>query len=353
MVLLLFAAGCAHDEQAATGSADVESQSLTAAGSEATPTPGISAHERLDLAVTLLQKGDAAHAEVELKSYLSQVPDSKSAKLLLSEIETPISNLYPKENFAVTLGKNDTLSGLAANYLGDPLAFYGLARYNNIAAPGKIVAGQQIRIPKTSAAIAAQADRDPASKVASATSLPLRLTSSADETAPATEPPRAAAPDPWNDFKLAVAAGRFVDAAKAADNLQAGSGQAPALAETWLRAAALEQSVDPASAAAHAAKAGNLYLKALKNPDKARAAFQLALSAVPSDAAAQSGLRQANARIAGEYYRRGLVAFQHQDLDGAIAAWNKVLAVDPENRDAQLNRAQALQLKANLQKLRG
>ncbi len=161
--------------------------------------------------------------------------------------------------------------------------------------------------------------------------------------------------DPWSDFKAAVAAGHYVDAAAAADAAQfgPGSGRAPVLADTYMRAAVIERNADPAQAAAHARKAGALYLNVLKNPEKARAAFQLALSAAPGDAAAQSGLRQASARSAGEYYRRGMIAFQHQDLDGAIAAWNKVLAIDPNNRDAQLNRAQAVQLKANLQKLRG
>jgi lipoprotein NlpI len=47
-----------------------------------------------------------------------------------------------------------------------------------------------------------------------------------------------------------------------------------------------------------------------------------------------------------------MIAFQRQDLDGAIAAWDKVLALDPDHKDAQLNRAQALKLKENLKKLR-
>ena len=57
-------------------------------------------------------------------------------------------------------------------------------------------------------------------------------------------------------------------------------------------------------------------------------------------------------KLADVYYERGLVAFQHQDLNTAIADWDKVLAIDPDHKDAQLSRAQAVRLKNNLAKLR-
>jgi Tfp pilus assembly protein PilF len=57
-------------------------------------------------------------------------------------------------------------------------------------------------------------------------------------------------------------------------------------------------------------------------------------------------------KLADLYYERGLVAFQHQDLNTAIADWDKVLAIDPNHKDAQLSRAQAVRLKNNLAKLR-
>ena len=47
-----------------------------------------------------------------------------------------------------------------------------------------------------------------------------------------------------------------------------------------------------------------------------------------------------------------MIAFQRQDLDSAISNWDKVLAIDPNYKDTQLNRAQALQLKKNLQELK-
>jgi hypothetical protein len=53
------------------------------------------------------------------------------------------------------------------------------------------------------------------------------------------------------------------------------------------------------------------------------------------------------------YYRTGVTAFQRQDLAGAIAAWDRTLALDPTHKGAQLSRAQALEMQANLEKLRG
>ena len=79
--------------------------------------------------------------------------------------------------------------------------------------------------------------------------------------------------------------------------------------------------------------------------------LQIAIALTPDSAEAKTLLAEASRKVADRRYKEGLVAFQRQDLDGAIAAWNKVLAIDPGYKDAQLNRAQALKLKENLKKL--
>lgn len=193
-------------------------------------------------ALELLQDGDARAGDTELHAYLKDVPESKSALFLIAQIERPLSELYPTDNFTVKLSRNDSLSSLARTYLGDSLAFYGLARYNNIAVPGKVGEGQNIKIPKTPEAIAALARS-------------------------------VAAPTP----------------------------------------------ISPVSA------------PTVAKPSK------------PADSPS---------KLAETYYARGLVAFQHQDLNSAIADWDKVLAIDPNYKDAQLSRAQAIRLKNNLAKLK-
>jgi tetratricopeptide (TPR) repeat protein len=207
------------------------------------PVAVVNTADRLDHAIALLQQGNAKDAEVELHAVLIANPDSKQAQYLMAQIETPVSGLFPTKSFPVKLAKDDTLSSIARAYLGNPLAFYGLARFNNIAVPQSVVRGQTIRIPRTPETLAALARRN----------APPPATAQATDTPPV-------------------------------------------------------------------------------------------LVAKPSPAAQH--------KLAQEYYRKGVVAFQHQELETAIAFWDKCLAIEPDNSDAQLNRAQALHLKDNLAKLR-
>jgi len=212
------------------------------------PAPPMDATARAALlqhALDLLQIGDAKNAYVALHTYLKDVPDSKAAAYLIAQIEKPLSDLFPTDSFTIKLSRNDSLSSLAKTYLGDSLAFYGLARYNDIPVPGKISEGQTIRIPRTAVSLQALA----------------RIT------AAAAAPPASAVPAVSTPSK----------SAKAADDSR---------------------------------------------------------------------------KLADLYYERGLAAFQHQDLNTAIADWDKVLAIDPNHKDAQLSRAQAVRLKNNLAKLR-
>lgn len=235
-------AGCAHPKVAevAPAAAPPPTPQVQA---QAPAAPSLTVADGLQLAVMLLQKGESTEADAELKLLLAQAPDNKQVLYLIQQIETPVAKLFPKAHFVVKLGKDASLTQLAQTYLGNPLGFYGLARYNAIAVPAKAVAGQNIRIPRTAIALAAKAQ---------------------------------------------------------------------------------------IAARADAAQAKTASLPTRSEPDIA-----------------------AQKKQAEHYYKSGLVAFQHQDLDGAIAAWDKVLAIDPGYKDAQLNRAQALQLKENLKKLGG
>jgi len=308
------------------------------------PTPGLAARERLQLAVNQLQQGDATHAAVELKAYLEEVPNSAPAKNLLAQIETPIEMLYPADNFTVVLSNNDTLSSLASIYLGDAQAFYGLARYNNIENPSRVIAGQTVRIPSTPQALAAQAMRGPMQQ-ASLTPPP---------GAPATAPRPLAPRDPWIAIREAVAAGHFEEAIKEAETRQVrpNAAQAAILASAYAGSAKALRASNATQAGAQAVRAGQLYVETANRPEDALEPLRLAIAINPADARAQTLLNSAKTKAADIHYRAGVAAFQKQDLDGAIAAWDKTLAIDPEHKNAQLSRAQALELKQNLQKLR-
>jgi tetratricopeptide (TPR) repeat protein len=323
-------------------------------------TPGLAARERLQLAITLLQQGDAAHAEVELKAYLAEIPNNPSAHNLLSQIETPLEMLYPAENFTVQLGRDETLSFLAGLYLGDALAWYGLARYNDISNPSRVREGQTIRIPSTPTALAAQAMRaqmmamTPASMTPTMPDEPPSAAQQQASAAPARPPVAPLRPiDPWVSIRSDVTAGRFENAIRTAEmnNVRPDRTQALVLASAYAANARAVRAADAMVAGAQALRAGQLYLDPANQPEDAIPPLALAVEINPSNIQAQTLLTTAKTRAADTYYRNGLIAFQRQDLDGAIAAWDKVLAIDPNHRNAQLQRAQALELKANLQRL--
>jgi Tfp pilus assembly protein PilF len=311
------------------------------------PTPGLAARERFQLAINQLQQGDSVHAALELRTYLAEVPNSAPAKNLLAQIETPIEMLYPADNFTVILGRDETLSSLAGLYLGDVLGFYGLARYNNIENPSRLAVGQSIRIPSSPQTLAAQAMR--ASMMASATPPP-----TLGPVAPG-PPQRAAVPrDPWVIIRQAVAAGRFEDAIKEAETRQVkpNAAQAVVLAAAYAGNAKAIRASNMAQTDTQAVRAGQLYLETANRPEEALEPLRLAIAINPADTRAQMLLTTAKTRAADIYYRSGVAAFQKQDLDGAIAAWDKTLAIDPDHKNAQLNRAQAIELKQNLQRFR-
>ena len=331
-----------------------------------TPTPGIAARERFQVAINALQQGDSPRAAVELRAYLAEVPNSTPARNLLTQIDTPIEMLYPVESFNVQLQQSETLSSLAGIYLGDVLGFYGLARYNGIENPSRVSAGQTIRIPRTAATLAAQANR--ASMMASATPMPMPMPAAPPPPAatPAPPPPvvasapppppvRPAPPrDPWISIRENVTAGRFDAAIRDAETARVtpNGAQAVILASAYAGNARAIQAMNAMEAAAQAFRAGQLYLETANRPVDAIPPLELAVMLSPSDSRATTMLATAKTRVSEGYYRDGVAAFQRQDLDGAIAAWDRALAVDPNHRNAQLNRAQAIELKQNLQRLK-
>ncbi len=225
-------------------------------GPKAPRVPREDSQSHFDRAMELLEQGKAEKADTELHAYLDAIPTSKSARFLVEQIETPIEQLYPKHNFRVRVPKNGSLSTLSKAYLGNALASYGLARYNNIAIPAEVGEGQMIRIPLTPASLAARR----------ALQVPARSVNN-----------REAAPD---------------------------NRTPPVASENEI-------------------------------------AFT---TATPAPTAMSSGVHAQ----AENYYLAGLIAFQKQDLDSAIAAWHSALTVEPTFTDAQVHLLEAERLKRSL-----
>jgi LysM repeat protein len=118
-------------------------------GSVAAPqaTPGLSPRDRVRLAADQLDRGDAAHAEAELRAALEEQPNNSAAHRLLQQITDEPQTLLAGTARAYTVRQGDSMSALAERFQGDPLLFYALARYNNLAAPNQLSAGQRLMIP--------------------------------------------------------------------------------------------------------------------------------------------------------------------------------------------------------------
>jgi Tfp pilus assembly protein PilF len=312
----------------------------TAPPAALTPAPiAKSQTERFQAALQLLQVGKAQQADAELQALLKDFPDSEPARDLVAQIETPLDKLFPPENFRVTLAKDETLSSLAKIYLGDAMSFYALARYNTIAVPAKVYAGQSIMIPSTTHALAA------------AKALAAKETVEVEAPIPIPKPTLTAS-EVWKQIEAATRHHRYEEAVELseANQFTPSRAQSRIVAIAYGANANAKRTSDPRACARYATRAGHYYLDA-DDPVKAMEALDIAL-AIESDNAEAITLRQrASHVIAVRKYKEGMIAFQKQDLDGAIAAWDRVIALEPDYKDAQLSRAQALKLKENLKRL--
>ncbi|MFO1315011.1 MAG: LysM domain-containing protein [Burkholderiales bacterium] len=233
-------------------------------------------------AITQLQNGEEAAAQRMLEQALALDPASELAKKMMDQIKADPQKELGTVFFRYTVQRDDSLSKIAQQYLGDRFKFHILARYNDITNPSRLAAGQVIKVPGRGAAAA---------------------------------PPKPAAP----------AADVPEDAAKAA---------APEVATPRNASMALMQQGTDLQ------KAGNL--------EGAYEAFREAALRDPGnrDAALQrDATRQALAR---RYEREATQAFQRQNLDESIAKWDRVLALEPGNQKAKLERERAIDLKKKL-----
>jgi len=103
--------------------------------------------ERVREAIAHLNRGDSAAARRVLVAVLRRQADDAVARQLLAQIDTDPRELLGRENYSYTLREGETLSSVAQRALGNPMLFYALARYNNIAVPTSVVPGQTILIP--------------------------------------------------------------------------------------------------------------------------------------------------------------------------------------------------------------
>lgn len=238
--------------------------------------------------IDLLQNGDEAGARAKLEQAQALDAANDLARKLMDQIKANPQKELGAVSFRYTVQRDDSMSKLAQQYLGDRFRFYILAKYNDIQNPSKLAAGQVIKIPgKAPPAGAAAAARTPALAPIAA--------ESGEEA-----------------VKLAS-----VDSAT------------PRNASSALMQQGIEMQ-----------RAGNL--------EGAYDAFREAAQRDPGnrDAVLQrDGLRT---QLARRYEREATVAFQRQNLDEAITKWDRVLALEPGNQKAKLERERAIDLRKRM-----
>ncbi len=261
-----------------------------------TPQQGLSDKERFREVLYLLEEGEPGHARVELSLYLQSQPNSEVGRDLLRQIDLPADEYFPPQYREIELTSGWSLSSVSQHYLGSVFKFHALAKYNGIAEPRKLTAGQTIRVPLTAEARVAFAADD-----ATETQPQMPATEPAEPALEAESPP----------------------AAEPADEAQAVS--------------EVEVSAEPQAMPA---------AEPATPPPQPQPAVEAA--AVSAPAAAQVPLSSERVEA---LHREALNAYRAQDLDRAISLWDEVLAADPDHENARLYRSQAVELRRKLSNL--
>jgi tetratricopeptide (TPR) repeat protein len=240
-------------------------------------------------AVDQLQNGDEASARTTLERALSLDPANELARKLTEEIKADAQKELGPVFFRYTVQRDDSLSKLAQQFMGDRFRFWILAKYNDIPNPSKLAAGQVIKIPGRAPASPPAGTR-PAGRPGETTDPNTKAAPTAAEPAPAA-PPR-------DDLALLLQKGTQLQANGDLEGAYATFGDAAARFP------------------------GNQ--EALRKRDGAKVA------------------------LVQRYDREATQAFQRQNLDLAIAKWDKILEIDPANQKAKLERDRATDLKKRL-----
>lgn len=98
-------------------------------------------------AIEMLEAGEVQPAEELLDAVLRADPGHRRAQSLLRQIREDPRSLLGSESFAHRVQPGESLSLIAQRFLKDPMLFYALARYNDIAVPRQLAGGQVIRVP--------------------------------------------------------------------------------------------------------------------------------------------------------------------------------------------------------------
>jgi tetratricopeptide (TPR) repeat protein len=297
-----------------------------------------------------LQDGDEDTARPLLQQAIVLEPGHKNAAILLSQLGVDPVAMLGKEKFPYKVQPGDTLSRIARRFLGEPLKFYVLARYNNIPISDRLEAGKVINIPgkkpppgkPSTPAVEQYAVPDISQlKLAEARKLygeeryadALNLLERTHS--------ESAANAELNDFLLTA---YLAYAKKLSD-----AGQSAEAAKILSRASAtfpgnerLRKQSEHMNAAHHADQAyreGNQLLSEGQFL-QAYASFTRTLKLAPEHAGAKAAIAKIRPQLVENYYTDYVRARRRQHFSEALQSLDKLLEIDPNHELAKSNRAE-------------
>ena len=247
----------------------------------------------LSAIVNELQLGHFGNGEQHLRQFLVQHPKDRPAQVLLRQLTVDPKRALGTRSRSYTVQAGDSYSSLAAHYLGDAGSFLILARYNGSTNPSVLRAGETVQLPLSGPGVS------PASGVADA--------------------------------------GHVVPGGDTAPTMP--------LTQDGMH------SNEPPDAKAERLQRESLSL--LDQGQNAQAMTRLgeALSIDPK--LKPAGLQAAALRdqLLASYHERAIVLYRDQQLNPAIALWDRILAINPKYEPAVIYRARALELKHRLNQI--
>lgn len=135
-----------------------------ASTSELETTPAVQGQfsdaQQISEVVAALETGNTKRARKLLKPMQKRDPANAQFRTLKMSMEGDPASILGSQAFAYTVQRGDAMTALSKRFLGDPLKFFLLARYNGMK-DAHLAPGQVIRIPGTAPVAApAPATRD-------------------------------------------------------------------------------------------------------------------------------------------------------------------------------------------------
>ncbi|RRQ24431.1 LysM domain-containing protein [Guyparkeria sp. SCN-R1] len=273
----------------------------------------------MDAILDDLQRGGYAPGRRDLARYLERHPGDMVARAVMRQLTADPEEVLGRQSHEYTVRPGDSYSALAARHLGDAGLFLILARYNDSENPSDLRVGESLRLPgpprSSDAGPTALADEgQPARRQLERAPIPSRQTAAA-----------LALPDaPLPSFQSA-----------AADRDAASSGSSSN--ETGTRAEQLQKEA--------------MSLLADDRPGAALKRFEAALAEDEGIEPAATRAPALRERLVDEYHERAILRYRNQDLDEAIALWDRLLAIDPTFEPARTYRARARELQRRVDQL--